>query len=124
MTKIVITAEDLKNAAKKGEFRNKFPELKGEFNDFIQKTGCAHCARKMIEGLMVYEDRLRDHFGDVEFDVAPPEAFDPVGANNFTVINCLTSELEDRLNALPAAAYQITVARYEDQITAIINRLD
>jgi hypothetical protein len=73
---------------------------------------------------MGFQDRLQGYFGEVEFDVTAPESFDPVGATNFSVINCSIHDLEDKLNALPAGSYQITVARYEDQVTAIINRLD
>lgn len=124
MTKPIITTEELKRAAKKGDFRSQFPELRGEFDDFISKGGCAHCAKKMIEGLMQYEDRLFEYFGDVILAIDPPESFDPVGDNNFTVINCGVHELEDKLNALPPAAYQITAARYEDKVTVVINRLD
>jgi len=124
MSKPVITAEDLKRASKKGDFRKLFPELRGQFDAYIQKPGCGHCAAQLINGLMEYPDRLQAYFGEVDLDVTAPESFDPVGATNFNVINCSVHELEDRLNALPAAAYQITVARYEDQVTAIINRLD
>ena len=124
MSKPIITAEDLKRASKKGDFRKLFPELRAQFDGYIQKPGCGHCAAQLISGLMGFQDRLQTYFGEVDFDVAPPESFDPVGAMNFSVINCSIPELEDRLNALPVAAYQITVARYEDQVTAIINRLD
>lgn len=124
MSKPVITTEDLKRACKKGDFRKLFPELRAQFDAYIQKPGCGHCAAQLISGLMEHPERLQEYFGEVELDVTPPESFDPVGAANFSVINCSVHELEDRLNALPAAAYQITVARYEDQVTAIINRLD
>jgi hypothetical protein len=124
MNKPVITTEGLKSACKKGEFRKLFPELRAQFDAYIQKPGCGHCAAKLISGLMNYPDKLRTFFGEVEFDVVVPESFDPVVATNFSVINCSVHELEDRLNALPAATYQITVARYEDQVTVVINRLD
>lgn len=124
MSKPVITTEDLKRAVKKGDFRKRFPELRVEFDDFIQKNGCAFCAKKMVEGLMSYKDRLYDYFGDVNLAIEAPEAFDPVGDNNFTIINCGIHELEDKLNALPPAAYQITAARYEDQVTVVVNRIN
>jgi len=124
MGKPVITTEDLKRASKKGDFRNLFPELRAQFDGYIQKPGCGHCASQLISGLMEFQDRLLQYFGEVTFDVMTPESFDPVGAMNFSVINCSIHQLEDKLNALPTGAYQITVARYEEQVTAIINRLD
>jgi len=44
--------------------------------------------------------------------------------NTWTVINCNVGELEDRLRSLPPGRKQVTVARFEDKITAVINELD
>lgn len=44
--------------------------------------------------------------------------------NSFSVINCSASELETKLRNLPPGRKQIAVARYEDEITVIVNELD
>lgn len=44
--------------------------------------------------------------------------------NHWSVINCHKDELEDKLRKLPKGRKQIAVARYEDQITVVINELD
>jgi hypothetical protein len=44
--------------------------------------------------------------------------------NNFSVINCKISELESKLKALPMGRKQLAMARYQDEITVIVNELD
>ena len=44
--------------------------------------------------------------------------------NNFSIINCSIGELEDRMKSLPSGRKQIAIARYEDQVTVVINELD
>jgi hypothetical protein len=44
--------------------------------------------------------------------------------NNFSIINCSIGELEDRMKTLAAGRKQIAIARYEDQVTVIVNELD
>ena len=47
----------------------------------------------------------------------------PEPINNFHVINCSIGEVEERLKRLPNGHKQIAVARYEDQVTIIVNIL-
>lgn len=125
MNNIIITSEDIKQAVKKGEFRKLFPHLKSQFDKYISKPGCGTCVKELIESLSTETLKLKEYFGDVEFDISIPESFDSIqNVSNFKVINCSILELEDELNKLPMGAYQITASRYEDKITAIINRLD
>ena len=44
--------------------------------------------------------------------------------NHFTVINCHIDELAARLQKLPLGRKYISVARFEDQVTCIVNELD
>jgi hypothetical protein len=43
--------------------------------------------------------------------------------NTWTVINCNIDELEKRLKALPPGRKQLELARYEDQVTVVVNEL-
>jgi hypothetical protein len=44
--------------------------------------------------------------------------------NNFSVINCSIGELEEKLQSLKGGRKQISMARFEDQVTVIVNDLD
>lgn len=44
--------------------------------------------------------------------------------DNFHVINCSIGEVEERLKKLPQGLKQIAMARYEDQVTIIVNIMD
>jgi len=43
--------------------------------------------------------------------------------NNWSVINCGIHELESKLKSLAQGRKQITLSRYEDQVTVVINNL-
>ena len=44
--------------------------------------------------------------------------------NHWTVINCHIDELEKRLSKLGPGRKQLDVARYQDQVTVVVNDLD
>lgn len=45
-------------------------------------------------------------------------------SHNFHVINCSIGEVEERLKKLPLGLKQIAMARYEDQVTIIVNVME
>ncbi len=47
----------------------------------------------------------------------------PEPINDFHVINCSIGEVEERIKRLPHGHKQIAIARYEDQVTVIVNIL-
>lgn len=48
----------------------------------------------------------------------------PLAANDWQVINCSITELHERLKSLGPGRKQLDVARYEDQVTVVINHLE
>ena len=44
--------------------------------------------------------------------------------NRFSVINCTVFELEETMQKLPPGRKQITMTRWEDQVTVLINELE
>ena len=44
--------------------------------------------------------------------------------NRFSVINCTVFDLEERMQKLPPGRKQITITRWEDQVTVLINELE
>lgn len=44
--------------------------------------------------------------------------------NKWSVINCHKDELEEKLRKLPNGRKQIAIARFEDQVTVVVNEID
>ena len=73
--------------------------------------------------LMKYKDRLKEYFGDVEIK-SPQEEAAETSQNHWKVINCKAEELEEILNKLhKIGRVQLAVARYEDEVTLIVNEI-
>jgi hypothetical protein len=123
--KPIITLNEVKRAIRSADFRRLFPELSGEFEQYMAKPGCAPCVRNVITGLLQRQETLLAYFGDVELDIVTPEAGEapPASANIYRVINCHIDKLEEELSKLPPGPKQIAAARWSDQITIIVNDL-
>lgn len=119
-----ITIADVKNALKDGKFRDSLPEeLNLDVQKYLQNPNCT-CNFPIYQRILqLAEKQIKDYYPD-KFYVAPSEDLEKLFKNHFTVINCSIGELEERLKKLKPGRKQITVARYEDQVTAIINELE
>lgn len=60
---------------------------------------------------------------NLEVNTEDPEVM-KLSENHWTVINCGAEDLESALKKLPPGRKQVAIARYEDQITVIINELN
>lgn len=54
----------------------------------------------------------------------PTEEIKPLQENQWTVINCSIQELQGRLQGLGPGRKQVEVARFQDQVTVVINDLE
>lgn len=61
-----------------------------------------------------------EHFPNRELYFAEEETL-PV--NNWSIINCHIDDLEKKLKSLPGGRKQLAVARWQDQVTVIINEV-
>lgn len=118
-----ITVEQVKAAFGRKTFRDQFPDLADKMLEAASKPGCSSCSAPVLAELAKREDKLKEYFGDVEFDIVVPISAEEMPRAGLTVINCHIDQLEERLNRLPAGPKQIACARFEDQITVIINDL-
>ncbi len=115
---------DVKQALKDGRFRNAIPsELQPEVEKYLRNPTCACNTKFYRTVLQKCQKQLEEYFpGKCIED--QEEKTESLPTNSFTVINCHKDELESRLRRLPNGRKQIAVARFEDQVTAIVNEMD
>lgn len=113
----------MKQALKDGRFLDRIPlELRDDIVKYLQNPGCAcnvPIYRKILKHCV---SQLKEYYPDGEIG----EEENPANLieNHFTVINCNINELATRLRALPLGRKYVAIARFEDQVTCVINELD
>ncbi len=113
-----IRISDLKQALHDYRFREKLPTcLDAEVQAFLTNPGCA-CNQPLYKKLFSEcQDQLSQYYPDLL--IAVPEE-----SSHWQVINCHIDLLEKRLRTLPIGNKKITISRWEDQITAVVNFSD
>lgn len=117
-----LTLLDVKQALWDERFRDLFPEHRDEIREFLNNPGCA-CNVDLYRKLMEHKDRLAQYFPTRQI-VTPKEEIDALARNRWKVINCRAADLEKELKKLGTGRKQIAVARWEDQVTVVVNELD
>jgi hypothetical protein len=117
-----ITLADIKLALRDDRFKKSLPE---SFRDDIKKwernPGCGCNVpfyKKIIENA---KDSLKQYYPDKDISIVDIEI---LSDNKFSVINCSVNELEGFLKKMSPGRKQIAIARYEDQVTVILNEID
>ena len=120
-----ITVLDVKNALADENFRKGLPaSLQDDVNKYLQNPNCS-CNLKIYQKLMSEaRPQLQSFYPTKNLTETPVDAKKPVNQNRFSVINCSIGELEGRMQKLPPGRKQITMSRYEDQVTVLINELE
>lgn len=114
-----VTKTDIREALRTdSRFRELFPEIMSEIKDFLLNPSCP-CHEPLVNKIMKATDRLKVYFPNKEM----PKVISGEYQNLTHVINCNISELDAKLKRLPPGRKQISLARYEDQITAVIDIL-
>lgn len=115
---------EVKQALRDARFRASLPEsFKEDMQKYLNNPGCA-C------NVPIYQRIMRDAKKELQAyypsrSVADlDEEVKKIAENHWSVVNCHISELEGKLRKLPPGRKQVTVARYEDQVTVVINELD
>lgn len=121
MSKKTLTRLEIKQAIlTDGRFRELFPELSDDIRKILNNPGCA-CNAPMLDKFFKYKDRLLEYFSNRDIK-SPQEQVQEDNQNHWTVINCKVEELESVLNKLHKfGRKQIAVARYENDLTVIVN---
>lgn len=122
MTKISLM--DIKKALKDSRFRLSLPkEFEKDVDSFLDKPGCGCHVPLYKKILKECKQQLKDYYPSLEV-VENTEDLQKLAENNWTVISCHIDDLESKLNALPPGRKQMDIARYEDQVTVVVNDLE
>lgn len=119
-----ISLKQVKQALQDGRFRDKLPlELREEVAGFLQNPGCPCNLPLYRKILKDCRSNLKEYYPNKEI-ADEDEEIRNLSQNHWFVINCKVNELESKLKSLGPGRKQIAVARYQDEITVIVNDLD
>lgn len=119
-----ISLQDVKKALKDSRFRLTLPkEMTPQVDEFLKNPGCA-CHTPLYRRIIKEcGEQLRRYFPGMQVP-EHDEDIKKLSENRWTVINCRADELESKLKQLGPGRKQLDVARWEDQVTVVINELD
>jgi hypothetical protein len=119
-----ITLAEIKKALKDSRFRLTLPkEMEKDVEKFLDNPGCACHVPLYRKIAKECREQLQRYYPNLEI----PEDDDDlkkIADNHWSVINCHIDELESKLSKLGPGRKQLDVARWEDQVTVVINELD
>lgn len=119
-----ISIKDVKSALRDSRFRSTLPkEMSGDIDGFLNNPGCPCHIPLYRRILKECPEQLLKYYPGME----PPDPQEEVASlaeNHWRVINCHVDELEARLAGLGPGRKQIDVARWQDQVTVVVNELD
>jgi hypothetical protein len=119
-----VSLMDVKQALRDSRFRESLPEsLKPDDQKFLSNPGCACNVPIYQRVLKDGAEQLRSYFPNRPIANLEEEVKN-IAENHWRVINCKASELEAQLKKLPPGRKQLAVARYEDEVTVVVNELD
>jgi len=119
-----ITVSDIKEALKNDEFRRALPShLNDDVQKFLSNPNCS-CNMKIYQRILQEaETNVKAYFPNKSI-VSTQQVMESVMQNNWIVINCHINNLEEELKKLKTGRKQITMGRFEDQVTVIVNELE
>lgn len=118
-----ISLLEVKKALKDSRFRMSLPkEFESDVESFLEKPGCGCHVPFYKKILKECKQQLQNYYPNLE--IVDQNDLEKLAENNWTVINCHINELESKLNTLPPGRKQMDIARYEDQVTVVVNELD
>lgn len=113
---------DVKQALLDSRFRNKLPvSLQNDVTKFLNNPHCACNHPIYVKIIKEAPELLKEYYPAKVVE----EIKETTGVkNNWSVINCSIHELEGKLQAMGPGQKQIEIARFQDQVTVIINEID
>lgn len=119
-----IALVDIKKALKDSRFRLTLPkEMEGDLERFLDNPGCACHVPLYKKIAKECKEQLQKYYPNLEVP-EEEEELKKMAENHWSVINCHISELEGKLSRLGPGRKQLDVARWEDQVTVVVNELD
>ena len=122
-----ITIHDIKQALLDDRFRSMLPEdLTVDVQQFLKNPGCACNHPIYIKVMQKASKEVASYFPTRE--EPNPDEFEKqvekLSKNEWQVINCHVDELATELRKLGPGRKQLDVARWNDQVTVVVNHLD
>lgn len=115
---------EVKQALKDPRFRDALPlEVQDDVAKFMSNQSCACNIPIYRKILKTCKKQLSEYYPGDEITNEEKEV-QALAQNHWSVINCNVSELESKLRGLPIGRKQLAVARYQDQVTVVVNELD
>lgn len=119
-----ITIHDIKTALLDEKFRAILPEsLKDDVRKFLQNPGCGCNNPIFVKVMKEAKPQLSEYF-PLKAISDPESTKSVVSANDWQVINCTIYDLNEQLKSLGPGRKQIELARYNDQVTVVVNHLE
>jgi hypothetical protein len=115
---------EVKQALRDSRFRESLGEsFKADMIKYLDNPSCG-CNMPIYRRILKEaRSELKAYYPNRELAVESEEV-QQLAENHWMVINCKITELEDRLRRLSVGRKQIAIARYEDEVTVIVNELD
>jgi hypothetical protein len=122
-----ISIHDVKQALLDERFRASLPEeLKDDVNKFLKNPGCA-CNHPIYTNVMKKAAKQIAAYFPSKEQPDPEEIqkeVEKMSRNEWQVINCHIDDLAAELQKLGPGRKQLDVARWQDQVTVVVNHLD
>lgn len=121
-----VNVHDIKQALLDERFRASLPkELSEDVQKFLKNPGCA-CNHPIYTNVMRKAGKEIASYFPMK-DTPPADEIEKIerfAKNEWQVINCHVSELTTELKKLSPGRKQLDVARWQDQVTVVINHLE
>lgn len=119
-----ISLMEIKHALMDSRFRDKLPEeLEEEISQFLKNPSCA-CNHPLYRKILKLAPRQLSEYYPGKEPPNPEEEIKQLAKNDWTVISCHINELQNKLRELPPGRKQLDLARWQDQVTIVVNNLD
>jgi hypothetical protein len=122
-----VNIHDIKQALLDERFRSSLPpELNEDVQKFLKNPGCA-CNHPVYMNVMRKAGKEIANYFPMKETPSPEEAekaLERFAKNEWQVINCSVQDLAAELKKLPPGRKQLDVARWQDQVTVVVNHLE
>lgn len=115
---------EVKQALKDHRFLDSLPiSFQEDITKYLSNPSCGCNVPFYKKVLTEATGKLKEYYPNSEIETEE-EDIKSLAQNNYSVINCHINELSDKLKNFPTGRKQIAIARFEDQVTVIINELN
>lgn len=122
-----ITINNVKEALLDERFRATLPDdLLDDVQKFLKNPGCACNHPIYVRVAQKAGSQLKEYFPtrEIPSETEIQKEFDKLSRNQWQVINCSIHDLSKELKNLPPGRKQLEIARFQDQVTVVINHLE